>query len=192
MVSISPIPGAIPRWPLPLPPTVGLVSEFVPGTPALAHHFPARNRVISGLAQAVVVLEAAERSGSLITARLALEQGREAMAVPGSVAGGRNRGAHALIRDGAALIESAGDVLRELGWRVPPVTTGDGGDSIETIELLALIPPGSSCSLDWIAAGTGRGVSEVLSELLELELAGLIVCSESGGFMRPVGTCYRN
>lgn len=169
-----------------------LVSEFVPGTPALAHHFPARNRIISGLAQAVVVVEAAERSGSLITARLALEQGREVMAVPGNVAGGRNRGAHALIRDGAALIESAGDVLRELGWWVPPVTSSGGGDYPEAVRLLALMPLGESFSLDWIAAETGRGVSEVLSELLELELAGLVVRSEGGGFMRPVGTCYRN
>ena len=92
------------------------MSEFVPGKQPLPHHFPVGHRIISGLSHAVVIVEAAEQSGSLITARLALDQGRDVMAVPGSVAQGRNRGAHALIRDGAPIVESAEDVLRELGW----------------------------------------------------------------------------
>lgn len=167
-----------------------LVSEFPPGMPPLAHHFPQRNRVISGLADAVVIVEAAERSGSLITARLALEQGRDVMAVPGSVAGGRNRGGHALIRDGAALVESAEDVLRELGWCRPFASASATPDAPEPDGLLALMSPGEACSLDWLAARTDRDVPLVLSELLELELAGAVVRTAGGGFMRPAGTCY--
>ncbi|HAZ61566.1 MAG TPA: DNA-protecting protein DprA [Gammaproteobacteria bacterium] len=91
-----------------------LVSEFPPGTTARPHHFPRRNRLISGLARAVVVVEAAQPSGSLITARLALGQGREVLAVPGSVTNPEARGCHALIRDGARLVEDASQVLEEL------------------------------------------------------------------------------
>ena len=92
-----------------------LVTEFPPGTPPEDWHFPRRNRIISGLSKAVVVVEAKEKSGSLITARLAAEQGRDVMAVPGTFVGGRNRGANALLRDGAKLVESAVDILQELG-----------------------------------------------------------------------------
>lgn len=167
-----------------------LVSEFPPGMPPLAHHFPQRNRVISGLADAVVIVEAAERSGSLITARLALEQGRDVMAVPGSVAGGRNRGGHALIRDGAALVESADDVFRELGWRAPAALGAVASEPQELTGLLALMPPGEPCSLDWLAARADRGAAAVLAELLELELAGSVARTDGGRFMRPAGTCY--
>ena len=106
-----------------------VMSEGGPGVPPLAYHFPLRNRLISGLAAAVVV-EATARSGSLITARYAADQGREVMAVSGNVLSGRNRGAHALIRDGAKIIETADDILKEeivelderveLGERVEP------------------------------------------------------------------------
>ena len=89
-----------------------VMSELAPGTPPLPRFFPRRNRIISGLARAVVVVEAGERSGSLITARAALDQGRDVMAVPGSVLSGRNRGGHGLLRDGARLVETAGDVMR--------------------------------------------------------------------------------
>ncbi len=92
-----------------------VISELVPGTPPQAQFFPRRNRIISGLSRAVVVIEAGEKSGSLITARCALEQGRDVLAVPGNVLSGRNRGAHALLRDGARIVESADDVLEELG-----------------------------------------------------------------------------
>src|SRR5207253_7973971 len=104
-----------------------VVSEFAPGTPPLKYHFPLRNRVISGLSRAVVVIEASEKSGSLITAACALEQGREVMAVPGNVLGGRNRGGHALIRDGATIVETAGDILAELGFAPAAQTTGGSG-----------------------------------------------------------------
>ena len=91
-----------------------VLSEFPPGMPPLPFHFPLRNRIISGLARIVVVVEAAEKSGSLITAACALEQGREVMAVPGNVLHGRNRGGHALIRDGAKIVETADDIVGEV------------------------------------------------------------------------------
>lgn len=94
-----------------------VASEFPPGTPARAFHFPLRNRLVSGLALGVVVIEAPERSGALITAACALDQGREVMVVPGPARSERFRGSHALLRDGAALVEEAADVLAVLGWR---------------------------------------------------------------------------
>ena len=93
-----------------------VMSELAPGGLPLAEHFPLRNRIISGLSLAVVVVEASEKSGSLITARCAMEQGRDVMAVPGSVLSGRNRGSHSLLKDGAKVVESADDILEELGW----------------------------------------------------------------------------
>jgi len=101
-----------------------LLSEYPPGTPPRAHHFPLRNRLISGLSRAVVVIEAAEGSGSLITAACALEQGCDVMAVPGNALSGRNRGGHALIRDGVNIVESVDDILEELG-----MPGGDGSSS---------------------------------------------------------------
>jgi DNA processing protein len=95
-----------------------LLSELEPGTPPRRGHFPRRNRLISGMALAVVVVEASARSGSLQTARFALEQGRDVLAVPGTIVGDRFRGSHALLRDGAKLVESASDILEELPPRV--------------------------------------------------------------------------
>ena len=89
--------------------------SFLRGRRRRSGTFPRRNRIISGLSRAVVVVEAKEKSGSLITARLAADQGRDVMAVPGTIVGGRNRGANALLRDGAKLVESAVDILQELG-----------------------------------------------------------------------------
>src|SRR5262249_16455802 len=112
-----------------------VMSEYPPGMPPLPHHFPQRNRLISGLSRAVVVIEASEKSGSLITAMCALEQGREVMAVPGNVLSGRNRGAHALIRDGAKIVECADDIVGELwpqtsGRTLPASEISVGGSAI--------------------------------------------------------------
>jgi DNA processing protein len=154
-----------------------VVSEFPPDCPPLPHHFPLRNRVISGLAHAVVVIEAPERSGSLITAAAACEQGRDVLVVPGPVVGGRNRGGHLLIRDGAKLVESADDVLHEIGRPVgqsPQATETELGD----------LPKAVDFTVDDVAAQTGHSPSVVLARLLELELAGRIQRIGGGRFVR--------
>jgi DNA processing protein len=160
----------------------GLVlSELVPGTPPLKCFFPLRNRIISGLSRAVVVVEAGEKSGSLITARCALEQGRDVLAVPGNVLSGRNRGAHALLRDGAKIVETADDILEEL--RVPcggvvPLSP-DREDPV-----LACLTPGEPADLDAISARSGVMPARLLPRLFELELAGLVARAGGGRFVR--------
>jgi DNA processing protein len=165
-----------------------VVSEYPPGTMPVAFHFPARNRIISGLSRAVVVVEAAERSGSLITAQLALEQGREVMAVPGSVLSGRHRGCHALIRDGAAVAETAEDVLAEIraSFLARPVPSSDpvGPDPI-----LAVMAPGESYDIEALGAETGRSAAELLPRLLDLELRGTVRRVDGGRFVRVGRTC---
>lgn len=166
-----------------------VISEYPPGTPPLAFHFPMRNRLISGLSRAVVVIEANEKSGSLITAACALEQGREVMAVPGNVLSGRNRGAHALIHDGAKIVECADDIVEELGW--PPVGAPEGGDppsgtraSTSGDPLLLLMHAGQAYDLDGLAAASGVDGVRLLPRLLELELRGLVQRVGGGRFMR--------
>src|SRR4051812_21497737 len=152
----------------------GLVmSEFVPGTPPLPRFFPLRNRIISGLSRAVVVIEAGDKSGSLITARSALEQGRDVLAVPGNVLSGRNRGAHSLLRDGAKIVESADDILEELGMSAPGAAAGPRGVP-PTDPVLASLPPGEACNLDEIAERSGLQASHLLPRLFQLELHGWI------------------
>lgn len=165
----------------------GLVmSEFVPGTPPLPRFFPLRNRIISGLSRAVVVIEAGEKSGSLITARSALEQGRDVLAVPGNVLSGRNRGAHSLLRDGAKIVESADDILEELG--MAPEGPGRRGE-VPADPILAVLPPGDPCDLDEIAERSGLQPSRLLPRLLELELHGWIRRAGGGRFVRLDKTC---
>jgi DNA processing protein len=171
-----------------------VVSELAPGTPPLPMFFPRRNRIISGLSRAVVVIEASDKSGSLITARCALEQGRDVLAVPGNVLSGRNRGAHGLLRDGAKIVESADDILEELGMRTgvrPP-----GADDSRGLTplpnpdpVLECLPPGEACDLDVIADRTGLDSPRLLPRLFELELRGLVRRVGGGRFVRIDRTC---
>jgi len=169
--------------------TGAVLSEFVPGTPPNPAFFPQRNRVISGLSRAIVVIEAGEKSGSLITARCALEQGRDVLAVPGSVLSGRNRGAHALLRDGAKIVETADDILEELGPSgingVGSVfSPGERGLTPSTDPVLACLQPGEPCDLDAISERSGFAPARLLPRLFELELRGLVGRAGGGRFVR--------
>jgi len=169
-----------------------IVSEYPLGTPPLPGNFPKRNRIISGLSQGTLVVEAALASGSLITARMAAEQGREVFAIPGSIHAPQSRGCHALIRQGAKLVESAQDVLEEL--KIPATTMsglpheganaagGAVSDGTEDPVLAALgyDPMG----LDALVARTGMGASALQVALLELELDGCIARLPGGLFQR--------
>jgi DNA processing protein len=157
-----------------------LLSELPLGTPALAHHFPRRNRLIAALGRGVLVVEAALRSGSLITARLGAEMGRDVFAIPGSIHSPLARGCHRLIRDGAKLVESAQDVLEELAW---PTVRATGGDAALATEATAAPAPAGPhaallaalghdpVDLDTLAARTGQPTGALTAALLELELA---------------------
>ncbi len=162
-----------------------VVSEHLADTMALPHHFPLRNRIISGLAAAVVVVEASEKSGSLITAMAALEQGREVMAVPGPVGPGRHRGGHALLRDGARLVENAADILVELGWAQRPAAPGGaaGGLPPDLAAELGLEPAAEDFSTDEVAAATGRPIAAISAHLAALEIDGRIHRIGGGRFM---------
>lgn len=171
-----------------------LISELAPGTKPLHWFFPLRNRIISGLSRGVVVIEAGEKSGSLITARLALEQGRDVMAVPGNVLGGRNRGGHALLRDGARIVESASDVVEELSSTLElglasPRTGRPVRSTTPPDPVLAALPAGEALDLDHLAAETGLSPTRLLSRLLALELAGRVQRVGGGRFVRLDGSC---
>lgn len=156
-----------------------LVTEYPPGAPPLGRHFPERNRLIAGLVEAVVVIEADERSGALITARLALDEGRDVLAVPGSVFSRLSAGPNGLLRAGAAPVLCADDVLAAVG--LPPRRPAPGG---EEPEILALIPAGEPITVDRLAAASGKPIAGVLEALLLLELAGRVVREADGRFRR--------
>lgn len=158
-----------------------IVSEFPLGTPPLPHHFPRRNRIISGLARGVLVVEAAPDSGSLITARVATEQGREVFAIPGSIHSPLSRGCHALIKQGAKLVESAADILDELAWShrlAPPAFAETGADPV----LDAF--DGAPASLDALALRTGLTLDALSAKLLALELEGRIAALPGGRYQK--------
>ncbi len=143
------------------------------------HHFPARNRIVSGLCLGVVIVEASDKSGSLITARLALEQGRDVMAVPSLVSSPLSAGCHRLIRQGAALVERTEHVLEALGleWSQPGTTPAEPTDAV--FEAVGA----TVTSVDEIIAATGLPVEGILERLMELEIDGL-VGAHGGGYVR--------
>ena len=143
------------------------------------HHFPARNRIVSGLCLGVVIVEASDKSGSLITARLALEQGRDVMAVPSLVSSPLSAGCHRLIRQGAALVEQTEHVLEALAleWSQPETRT------VESTDVVFEAVGAAITSVDEIIAATGLPVEGVLERLTELEIDGL-VGAHGGGYVR--------
>ena len=164
-----------------------ILSEYPLGTPPLSAHFPRRNRIISGLSQGTLVVEAASESGSLITARQALEQGREVFAIPGSIHSPQSKGCHALIRQGAKLVESAQDVLEELRVpdpfaQVPLALETTPSNDTGLLALLGHEPVG----LDALQARSGLDTARLQAELLDLELAGQIERLPGGLFQRVV------
>jgi DNA processing protein len=165
-----------------------LLSEYETDAVPLAFRFPQRNRLISGLSLVIVVIEASEKSGSLITASWALAQGREVMAVPGNVLSGRNRGGHALIRDGAKIVETADDILE--GFTLDsgssfaaavvanPCTSVGSGDPA-----LAALDRGRAYDLDELASALGLQAAGLLTRLSDWELRGLVRRLDGGRFM---------
>lgn len=160
-----------------------IVSEFPLGTPAIASNFPRRNRIISGLSRGVLVVEAAPESGSLITARLAAEQGREVFAIPGSIHSVVARGCHKLIKQGAKLVETAQDILEELGSYAEPVRSTAPPLANDENALLGALGHGP-CGLDDLAERTGFAADYLLGELLTLELAGQIATLPGNRYQR--------
>lgn len=160
-----------------------LVSEFPPGTAPRKFHFPRRNRIISGLSLAVVLVEVPEASGALITARCALEQGREVFVVPASPVGGRNRGAHLLVNDGARLVEHAGDILASLNLVAPGQEVASGASPPDDPLLRALVA-GEPADLDDLVRRVGRPAPVVLAGLATLELDGWVERGPGGRFVR--------
>lgn len=175
-----------------------IVSEYALGTPSMAQNFPRRNRIIAGLARGTLVVEAALQSGSLITARLANEAGREVFAIPGSIHSPQSRGCHALIKQGAKLVETAQDILEEL--RLPgtapltrtvmrssaPTDASADADADADAPLLAALGF-DPVTLDGLAARTGWGAAEVSTRLLGLELEGLVARLPGQLFQRLPG-----
>ncbi|MFC5473360.1 DNA-processing protein DprA [Paraherbaspirillum soli] len=173
-----------------------IVSEYSLGTPGIAANFPRRNRIISGLARGVLVVEAAAQSGSLITARMAAEQGRDVFAIPGSIHSPLSKGCHQLIKQGAKLVESAQDVLEELGSfgaapapRGPsklaksvesPAENAADDDKEKLLKALGYDP----VSLDLLAARSGVDVATLNAQLLVLELEGLVEVLPGGVYRR--------
>ncbi len=162
-----------------------ILSEYAPGTPPLADNFPMRNRIIAGLTQGTLVVEAALRSGSLVTARLAAECGREVFAIPGSIHSPLSRGCHALIRQGAKLVESAQDILEELSRgsaavRIADSPEGDEAGADELLNALSFDP----VTLDALSARTGWPTDRLNVRLLELELEGQVARLPGGLFQR--------
>jgi DNA processing protein len=162
-----------------------LVSEFPLGSPAKADHFPRRNRIISGLSRGCLVVEAALHSGSLITARLAAEQGREVFAIPGSIHSPLSKGCHGLIKQGAKLVESVEDILSELNWAATGTGSIRPGEQVVdgAHPLLACLG-GEPVDVDTLVQRSGLTCDRVCAMLLELELEGNVASLPGGLYQR--------
>jgi len=161
----------------------GMLSEFPPGTPPAAWNFPRRNRLISGLARGVLVVEAALSSGSLVTARYAGEQGREVFAIPGSIHSPLSKGCHKLIREGAKLVETAQDILVELGLAAPAADAPASSARTPDGPLLTALGD-DPVGLDTLIERTGMTAETLLAELTELEIAGAVSPVAGGRWQR--------
>ncbi|MCP4715769.1 MAG: DNA-protecting protein DprA, partial [Deltaproteobacteria bacterium] len=150
-----------------------LVSEYAPGTRPLSYHFPARNRIISGMCRGVAVVEASPKSGSLITARLAAEQGREVFAVPGNVYSYKTRGTHMLLKSGAKLVDDVRDIVEELRLPVIVDAAVDMNLGADEQSVFSSID-GDPVHVDEILERSGLAAGRLAAVLLELELNGLI------------------
>ena len=159
-----------------------LISEFPLGTPPLAANFPRRNRLISGLSLGCLVVEASLQSGSLITARLAMEQGKEVFAIPGSIHAPQSKGCHALLKQGAKLVETAHDILEELGGQLvsPAQRANSEGSGSALLELLGFDP----VDVDTLSVRCGLTIAELSAMLLTLELDGRISALPGGLYQR--------
>jgi DNA processing protein len=172
-----------------------VVSEYAPGTPPLRRHFPERTRIIAGLSLGTLVVEATRRSGSLITARLARDYGREVFAVPGSIQNPLSRGCHALLRHGAALVEEGADVLREIAPQVEAlcvaydaaVATKEKSIHVDPLRAKLLDAMGfEPTTIDALTTRVGLTAAEVSSMLLPLELEGHVEALPGGRYCRLV------
>ncbi|HEU4458720.1 MAG TPA: DNA-processing protein DprA [Methylibium sp.] len=167
-----------------------IVSDFPVGMPALAQNFPQRNRLIAGLARGTLVVEAALASGSLITARLAVEAGREVFALPGSIHSPQSRGCHALIKQGAKLVERAEDILDELRWVAQPKLAPQAApapvpEAMDDDPLLAALGH-EAATLDQLCLRTGIEPATLSAKLLDLELAGRVARLPGQSYQRVV------
>ena len=162
-----------------------VLSELPPFALPYPGHFPMRNRIISGLCRAVVLVEAGEHSGSLITARMALDQNRDVLAVPGNVLAGHHVGCHRLIKEGAVLVETVEDILRNLGPLRAPVVAGDErANDLQLSNLEANMAPGETYFVDELIRLTGQSASTVMGNLGQLELRGRVSRTAEGAFIR--------
>ncbi|SNS16360.1 DNA protecting protein DprA [Noviherbaspirillum humi] len=169
-----------------------LLSEYPLGTPAIAANFPRRNRIISGLSRGVLVVEAAAQSGSLITARLALEQGRDVFAIPGSIHSPLSKGCHLLIKQGAKLVESAQDVLEEIGALAAACRAstedpdaGKPADDVMTSQVLQALGH-DPAPVDVLAMRSGLDIASLSTALLHLEMENRVELLPNGNYRRIV------